>query len=792
MVNNEHISVQVADGTTGIYVVDPNAVVKDNVVSPRYVDQGELMIYVELKAFMNPKTRFLDRGDKSSEVITITKGIFYSSANANADAQNKKKTFTTDWTEMFDAKKPYDVEGFGVNSIDIEFNASLVPKIHIEFIDVRGKNLLERGDSPDNPYNVFYTFPYPLFELVVKGYFGKAIRMPMIMEKAITRFDPSTGSYLISADFKSWTFAVLNDLILMYALITPYMFPYSNSVGQTKYLGQDLIDKKLTDFYARQDPPTSSKNKNITLKELFTLNSRVAKIVKTELGESAVLRKASVDTLLQAWSEYRDVLNGTATSTGLVGSKDMVTLKYFNDRAKSVMINEQSKLVAQKYLEADQWDIAKALDIEKYQEKDPTNSSNITVLGMTTETFQSISEPVNKFNIDRIQKDAESLRAAITQAIHFYPSIENVVRLVVVHLDVFMELLMDKTSEFVTDDGRGLLLTDAFTKDFEAIENAGKMYRLPWPEYYTKKTNQIVGGGVNPPTLLSSGEEFIKEYPGNSPTENIRNWGEVKFVDAMYDALKKYTMEMNLAVEGKDVLSEIFIASPLNVPVDTRLYNIENNTNDGIMNNMIAQILLMLYHNGILYKTTNEKSRIDNNGIYSYFVTNIVNNIFTPDKQPKNLFQMVGLLQGTVSQLITIDGFRSYMNKNGADINEIIGRAFEGKTTVADKYGNTTRIDNWVSPHSYYVPDKWFPPKTGTSFNETYLKTEVDPHTTVPYHMAPNGVKFNPKALSALHLCAFNTATSLTTEEFGASTTALIFTNEFDTDDMFITRKYSS
>ena len=150
---------------------------------------------------------------------------------------------------MYNESRPDDTESFGIQSIDIEINASLVPKIHIEFIDVRGKNLLEYGGDQENPYNVFYTMPYPMFQLTVKGYLGKTIVMPLVMEKAMTKFDPSTGSYIISADFKSWTFAMLNDSILLYALIVGKMYPK----GDNTYEGMDIVNEKYDQYYASPD-----------------------------------------------------------------------------------------------------------------------------------------------------------------------------------------------------------------------------------------------------------------------------------------------------------------------------------------------------------------------------------------------------------------------------------------------------------------------------------------------------------------------------------------------------------
>jgi hypothetical protein len=47
--------------------------------------------------------------------------------------------------------------------------------------------LFERGNQVDNPYNIFYTYPYPKFLLKYKGYYGKATETPLLLKKKPTQ-----------------------------------------------------------------------------------------------------------------------------------------------------------------------------------------------------------------------------------------------------------------------------------------------------------------------------------------------------------------------------------------------------------------------------------------------------------------------------------------------------------------------------------------------------------------------------------------------------------------------------
>ena len=47
-------------------------------------------------------------------------------------------------------------------------------------IDTQGRALFEKGENSE--YAAFFNLPYPLFHLTIKGYFGKAVRLGLMLQ----------------------------------------------------------------------------------------------------------------------------------------------------------------------------------------------------------------------------------------------------------------------------------------------------------------------------------------------------------------------------------------------------------------------------------------------------------------------------------------------------------------------------------------------------------------------------------------------------------------------------------
>ena len=184
----------------------------------------DMFIYVKFSAF--PKSRVTYNGDNftnfgvEDEVNFISTKIRYDN-DGKLDPEKQNTYATTDWTQIGgfsngDTNSAGILEGFGIKSISIKYDASLVPRVDITFTDVRGGALFDTITNNDilSPYAVFFKMPYPLFKLSVKGYFGQKVDFCLHMLNWTSNFDGSTGNFDITANFVGYQQAFLNDMVL--------------------------------------------------------------------------------------------------------------------------------------------------------------------------------------------------------------------------------------------------------------------------------------------------------------------------------------------------------------------------------------------------------------------------------------------------------------------------------------------------------------------------------------------------------------------------------------------------
>ena len=150
-----------------------------------------------------------------------------------------------------------NLEGFGIKTIDIKYNASLVPTVDITFTDIRGAALFDvtEQNSRKSPYSIFFKMPYPIFTLSVKGYFGKTVDYCLHMINWTSNFDGTTGNFDISANFVGFQQAFLADMVL------------GNIIG---VVNTSVGYNKLMEVYNQERREFNKENKdnNLTLQEI--------------------------------------------------------------------------------------------------------------------------------------------------------------------------------------------------------------------------------------------------------------------------------------------------------------------------------------------------------------------------------------------------------------------------------------------------------------------------------------------------------------------------------------------
>ena len=261
-----------------LVVVDPNKVVLNGEIKDRLVDHEDMVMYANLTAIIYPRSKVISGSQNQGDriIVDIFDGELnflkpknsdflnsdWTQAFTNPDVNKKVKTVNSEGTTIgVTTENTLDFQGFGITSINVKLNASYIPQVSINFTDVRGKTLFEQARG-NTPYTAFFHLPYPTFYLTLKGYYGKAVKYQLTMEKFSSRFDPASGDYLVTCNFVGNHVALLRDINMHQVLTAPYMYPTkcdaSGCVTETRgkqvlkevyttYRQQGLIDENFTE-----------------------------------------------------------------------------------------------------------------------------------------------------------------------------------------------------------------------------------------------------------------------------------------------------------------------------------------------------------------------------------------------------------------------------------------------------------------------------------------------------------------------------------------------------------------
>ena len=234
------------DQFDNIILVDPNKVVdSDGNQIERLVEHENLVMYANLEARIIPRTKLAvgENTDQMSKNLKIANFGETEDGKINFLKPQNKQYLDTTYTDQLTGQgslvgqginqtqiteegsvvnNSKDTQLLGITSINIKNNASFIPQVDIEMVDVQGRTLFEQGEN--SPYSAFFQLPYPLFYLTVKGFYGKAVRYELMMKSFNARFDPTDGNYKVSISFIGRTAAILSDLSLGALFALPHMY----------------------------------------------------------------------------------------------------------------------------------------------------------------------------------------------------------------------------------------------------------------------------------------------------------------------------------------------------------------------------------------------------------------------------------------------------------------------------------------------------------------------------------------------------------------------------------------
>jgi hypothetical protein len=565
----------------GVRIIDPN---------PRgeNVAHEDLMVYVKLKAIT--KTRSIIEGDSNEKVAILETELSNVKGETNYTYPQGTSNLTTNWTDIGGGalEGGTNLGTFGISSIDIDIKSSFIPQIQVNFIDIRGATLFEQG--PCSPYASFFHMPYPVFELTVKGFYGKAVTYTLALRKFNTKFNPSTGNFEVKAEFIGYTYAFLADLVMGYALAAPYM------VG-----GED----KLKGIWSSLDrsPENPLPTNPITLKQMLDDINKLETVLG-ELSNSEEFQdvsnlnalKAQLDNLNQTLGEFEKELDGlgvaftkedskypqggksylkillTSADTKQVTAIRKLVITYFGNNNGKIgiyesQINELNGFDAVKNYEIPQ--IKPIKSTIKQAGLYVTNTSPaLTVTGTNADENyyyidlgESFLKPNSKFNISvdeelvKLQDILTNLvNEAVSKVLGYVPTVKNIMTILLANMELFLQLLVQSSikAEQVHDNiDEAILGVDGNGKP-----NSTKIY--PWPKYSQSDASNKTGVA----------NTQVETYPGENST--LRYWEEVRFVEDFLTAYLELKEDLDLItgdVGGKRGFDNFI---PLNV-MESRL-----------------------------------------------------------------------------------------------------------------------------------------------------------------------------------------------------------------------------
>jgi hypothetical protein len=390
-----------------ITLIDPNKVIDEfGNIKERVVKQEDLVIYANLECNVLPRTKLAvgSAMNDSQRTISVAKINFLNPGN--------KKFLTTSWTDELTGKDTLQGKGvnqpnlkavknpndsndyyitqntlsngqpgavdnglLGIKYIKISYNTNFLPTITIQLEDVKGRALFEGGNS--SPYAAFFQLPYPQFTLTIKGYYGKAVKLPIMLQSFYSRFENNTGNYSVTLQFFGYKYTLLSYVNFANLMAVPHM--YNNVVTQNTVTteqgtntnentlqsptivsrGYQKMKEIYSDYKAKglipDDFPEITLNQLNYRLQLFIKNvldsyakeNMGALTTMTEYTNNLIDYQKEVFTSVNSWfNKYMDVKNPTILKSG---QKVYTFKKTLSDNQKKQDLTTELDSIIKKY-----------------------------------------------------------------------------------------------------------------------------------------------------------------------------------------------------------------------------------------------------------------------------------------------------------------------------------------------------------------------------------------------------------------------------------------------------------
>lgn len=448
----------------------------------------------------------------------------------------KTQSYTTNWSEIpGNHIVGQELEGFGMKSINIEVNASYIPKVTIEFVDIRGANFSIGANS--KYLSGLFQFPPPEFTLTIKGYFGKSLTYGLHLIKQNTKFNSKTGNFEITAEFIAITFAPLADIPVAYIKAAPFMnnqkkvidplsinvnsfyelinssrvlnknieqlkqegsFKDFEKLGEEMELLQEDINKlKNFDFLNGKNYESSIFKENVEIInvdnfQIFT--NKNGFIDKDRFKISGSLESLGISAINESQTQILELI------------KDSLIL----DESKNI-INKENIKVLNKIGEGKHFNLS-------------GTGSNANLVLIIQDLPRKIKGLQNKLDNIRLQRKklcdqiTNKVESQTKSSLGFRPTIYNIFKIMCDDVDIFIQLLKESSENAQRDTSISKFINNIPDAKVSDETKKNNISRYAWP-IVTKEDK--------------SGKK-IRIYPGDDV--RFKDMPEVKFVDKFIEA----------------------------------------------------------------------------------------------------------------------------------------------------------------------------------------------------------------------------------------------------------------
>ena len=727
-------------------LVDPNDFVGGDLNRNIPVPNEDLTIQVKLTSYRRGRTVIIaeeggDNGATSQSSKSISVSFF------DGSLVNGRKTLTTKFTDLTTVfELDSNNETLGITNIDIDFDTSIVPKVTIDFIDVRGSSIFQNEDNlkqagTENPYSVFFDFPYPLFELEVKGYYGYPVKYCLHMVKFNSKFNSQTGNFEIRAEFIGYTYAMLADML----------------IGVLKANQSTKIGAEIFAAYNQ-----NKENKVPTIHEFRNLIATLSEELQkaSQNSENSQILKTFSDAK-NSIEEIENTLKGFSTFDSLIGSQartldstrfiirldntpitnDVGLTEVFNSKNENIKtqvniiknLNIQGVTINYDELKVGQpitdltkkiIDVNESTEINGFTSENLLNfkkdlnseltSNNITLSDDSQlEETRNIKQIIERRLVEANQNVAIEVRDTIAREIKLNPNVRNIIEIFTSAIETFLHTIYKVSTTADNNENRKQELDKIFAGDTRSNDYVGDNYH-PWPSYYEKSKDS---------------QPYTEKFIGSSPRiENRNAIPEVEYIDNLLNAfIYQANAEKQIdSLTNKDL--KIYLpTNVLDLPLNSPDF-LNNNENKGYLNPYLridstkpeSINRLILLRAITFFGYTNDETYIKED-IIKELAENEAKTIINSIKDEKikrvittlNINQIVkstGTVNKKVRPVVNLENNRYFYNYLKEDDNSAakllpIGYDIDGKEIV-------------VEPETVVVNNPLYVPPSSTPFNQ--------------------------------------------------------------------------